>query len=291
MSFPKVKMVGWYLLLVAGTFALAAYAEAKDEGNEPAVPADLQQKIDSLITQLGSDRYAARESATAELQKVGKPAIAALQAALESKDPEVRARSQKLLYAILPETMPRESIVIESVNAADGVLILQGPYREILITSVNGEGVVESEAIDAEELWLGTINGEAKVTLKGNAKTFRIGDINGEPVIDASGLNAETIEIGGMNGSPTIMLRSTGTVTFTGNVLGSSKVTVAAKGDVTLKESIHGGVRLHVVASRDFAIEGEVGGGVTIVAAYSGEAKYDGPPRANIQLSKVAPPE
>src|SRR3981081_607084 len=55
-------------------------------------------RIQDLIRKLGSEDYATREQATQELQKMGKPARAALQkAAEESDDPEVRQRAQTLL--------------------------------------------------------------------------------------------------------------------------------------------------------------------------------------------------
>src|SRR5258708_36802889 len=57
-----------------------------------------QDQIQDLIRKLGSEDYATREQATQELQKIGKPARAALQkAAEESGDPEVRQRAQNLL--------------------------------------------------------------------------------------------------------------------------------------------------------------------------------------------------
>jgi len=55
-------------------------------------------QIQDLIRKLGSEDYATREQATQELQKIGKPARAALEkAAGESGDPEVRQRAQALL--------------------------------------------------------------------------------------------------------------------------------------------------------------------------------------------------
>lgn len=55
-------------------------------------------RIQDLIRKLGSEDYAAREQATEELKKIGKPAREALKkAADESGDPEVRQRAQALL--------------------------------------------------------------------------------------------------------------------------------------------------------------------------------------------------
>lgn len=55
-------------------------------------------RIQDLIRKLGSEEYSAREQATEELRKIGKPAREALKkAAEESGDPEVRQRAQALL--------------------------------------------------------------------------------------------------------------------------------------------------------------------------------------------------
>ncbi len=88
------------------------------------------RKPHAIVARLGSERFAEREAATAELLKIGAPAVAALQQALQADDVEVRTRAQKLLNALLPESMPRESVVIEGLNADDGVLLLQGPYAK-----------------------------------------------------------------------------------------------------------------------------------------------------------------
>lgn len=276
-------------MLLLAAAAVAAYGE--EEAPRPPVPVELQQRIDALVARLGSERFAEREAAAAELLEIGAPAIASLQQALQADDVEVRTRAQKLLNTLLPESMPRESVVIGQLNADDGVLLLEGPYDKITIDSVNGEAALESEDIDAEELSLGSINGESKMVLQGKVKRFRIGDINGEPVIDAGKLEADEIEVGTINGAPTLRLSSSGDVTFTKSILGGSRVTVSAKGDVTVKESVHGGVHLVVLGSKDFIVEGTVGGGVTVVAAYTGRAMCDAPPGANIQLNKTNPPE
>jgi hypothetical protein len=55
-------------------------------------------RIQELIRKLGSEDFAAREQATEDLKRIGKPAHEALKkAADESSDPEVRQRAQALL--------------------------------------------------------------------------------------------------------------------------------------------------------------------------------------------------
>lgn len=51
---------------------------------------------DALVRRLGSDDFAAREFAEAELSRLGLPALAAIEAGLRDADPEVRRRCQEL---------------------------------------------------------------------------------------------------------------------------------------------------------------------------------------------------
>ena len=51
----------------------------------------------ALVEQLGSPRFAERERATEELAQLGAEALPVLRAALEAKDPEVRARAAVLI--------------------------------------------------------------------------------------------------------------------------------------------------------------------------------------------------
>src|SRR5262245_58145273 len=53
--------------------------------------------IQSLVEQLGSERYSDREAATAALEKIGPPALPLLQAATRSENPEVRERASTLV--------------------------------------------------------------------------------------------------------------------------------------------------------------------------------------------------
>jgi YD repeat-containing protein len=60
----------------------------------------LEAKVAKLVGELGADEVAVREKAAGELQRIGKPALAALGKALESKDPEIRVRAAMLIGKI-----------------------------------------------------------------------------------------------------------------------------------------------------------------------------------------------
>ncbi len=69
--------------------------------------ADASQQALTLVEQLGSARYADREAAAAALEGIGRPALAALRNARDSRDPEIRSRAgalaQKIENALLTQ--------------------------------------------------------------------------------------------------------------------------------------------------------------------------------------------
>ncbi len=104
--------------------ALEAAKAAPDETFRKAaeevlaeIAAKLQPTIHKLVAQLGHDRYEVRENAGAELEKIGKPALEALQKAAKSEDPEVRFRAAALVKSIK-----------------------RGPWRAIMFDFCRGEG-------------------------------------------------------------------------------------------------------------------------------------------------------
>jgi hypothetical protein len=100
-------------LCTAQSFALLAIlasgGAAAEPGKPPAGPApEARQpepdaaaaKIARLVAELGHDDWAVREQASAALRALGEPALAALEPAAKSPDPEVRARAGELLLQI-----------------------------------------------------------------------------------------------------------------------------------------------------------------------------------------------
>jgi hypothetical protein len=93
-------------------------------------------RIQDLVRRLGAEDFAAREEATRELRKVGKPAEEALRkAAAESPDPEVRERAKALLQ---PER--RAEPAPAPVPGARGRLLrVPGGVGSVSVVNVNGE--------------------------------------------------------------------------------------------------------------------------------------------------------
>jgi hypothetical protein len=72
----------------------------RDSPTSPPARAS-DDRIAGLIADLGSPQFSKRVAATAALERIGRPALAALrQARTHSKDPEVRRRAEKLVDRI-----------------------------------------------------------------------------------------------------------------------------------------------------------------------------------------------
>jgi WD40 repeat protein len=81
-----------FLLCLMAAFASASVVSLAANSND--------KEIDRLIMQLGNDDFQQREAATKRLAEIGEPALAALERAKTSDDPEVRIRVLKVAKAI-----------------------------------------------------------------------------------------------------------------------------------------------------------------------------------------------
>ncbi len=75
-------------------------------GSEPPRP-----ELASLVERLGSPKFSEREEATEAIREIGASAVEQLKQARESGDPEIRARSQRLLEAIEREAALAPSMI------------------------------------------------------------------------------------------------------------------------------------------------------------------------------------
>jgi hypothetical protein len=78
---------------MSGWLCIALTASALGQDPDPG-------RIQELIRNLGNDDIVVRERAVEELAKIGRPALKALDAAAESKDPEVKARAAQAIQKI-----------------------------------------------------------------------------------------------------------------------------------------------------------------------------------------------
>lgn len=76
-------------------------------------------RIDDLIRRLGSDDFAARERAQAELVRIGAPALQKLKTAMQDPDPEISLRSRQIVEQI------RHNQAVESVLSSGTKVTVQ----------------------------------------------------------------------------------------------------------------------------------------------------------------------
>src|SRR5438445_1057145 len=115
------------------TFALSWSTLADDaKPGDKAVPAAEAKRIDELIKQLGSSKFAERNTAKKELEGLGMAALEALRQAVKSKDLETSRRAselvQKLEAKITNDTMlapKRVRLNLKDTPALDAVAELQ----------------------------------------------------------------------------------------------------------------------------------------------------------------------
>jgi tetratricopeptide (TPR) repeat protein len=94
-----------FQLAIPGPFLTAVLAVATSllaaDGPHPANdPQDLERRLQVLIGQLGSDRYATRERAQADIERIGLLAFDALHAAQDHDDVEIALRARYLLRSL-----------------------------------------------------------------------------------------------------------------------------------------------------------------------------------------------
>jgi len=118
MRSPAILVVEAVLVLALGSAAGGA------RENVPAAPVGAAESrqtipvdrlIERLVADLAAERYDIRERATESLRRIGRPALAALERAAESDDPEARTRAREVLedvrLGITPD-WPSEMILL-----------------------------------------------------------------------------------------------------------------------------------------------------------------------------------
>jgi hypothetical protein len=94
--------------LLATTFTFAADDKPTAAGLTGATPttrpadADVQKRIDRLISELAADDFAVRERASRELEKLGKQALPALKEGTGSQDPSIQTYARALVERLEP---------------------------------------------------------------------------------------------------------------------------------------------------------------------------------------------
>jgi len=130
-----------------------AIAVAGMPDNSTADDGSLAARVTRLISELGSVEYTVRESATEELARIGLPAYAALEAAANHADREVRYRSQRVLGIIRRHDTERrlESFLSGKTGPADQALPAWNRFRQSYGDGAEQRALfVEMQRADAE---------------------------------------------------------------------------------------------------------------------------------------------
>lgn len=136
-------------LALALIFGAQPGTSAEDSTKEKA-----SKEIDRLIRQLGDDDFDVREAASKELEKIGEPALAALQKARGSDDLEVRRRASRLVERISDRLArtdvksvppPKGAVVLFSGKNLDGWVGRDGRSKPAWTVE---KGVMEADAAD-----------------------------------------------------------------------------------------------------------------------------------------------
>ena len=137
--------IGLLVTLVGGSLS----------AQEPLATAADQQRIAELIKQLDADSADAREAATAELRKIGEPALAALEKALA--DPpsiEVKFRAQTAIDGIKLDLVRKRALKIDDMLAQAKAAQQEGWDKAALGIQLDGLIRVLAEETGKKELKL-----------------------------------------------------------------------------------------------------------------------------------------
>ena len=93
---------------------------------EPAVDADLERRIGTLIQQLGNREFVTREQATSRLIEIGLPALVPLRNNAQHVDREIRYRCERILEIVLESDRVRRLEALSSGRISPDELQLPG---------------------------------------------------------------------------------------------------------------------------------------------------------------------
>src|SRR5437870_3390387 len=100
-------LICWLALLAGLGLVASVPTRAADKDDEA---------VAKLIKKLGSSRFAERQKAQKELDKIGVPALGALRKAAESKDPETARRAGELVAKLEKQALTAEVLTATTVH-------------------------------------------------------------------------------------------------------------------------------------------------------------------------------
>jgi hypothetical protein len=187
---------------------MAAAALAMMAGFAAAQDGDADRKIEALIRQLGAEEYAAREKATEELRKIGKPAEEALRRAAESDDAEVQSRARALLKDLEKPAAPEKPRAGAAPRRAPGFNFQGFRGGSLSVQSTNGDSVYKVSPSDGSEPFTLHRGADGSVRLEygdgqGGTKTAEAESMEGflkehKELAEKYGISRNGIDYGGL---------------------------------------------------------------------------------------------
>jgi outer membrane protein assembly factor BamB len=143
-------------LLAAAIAGLILTAPARATADDKDAAQAQAERVRQLVGQLSSDSYRQREQAQKDLVEMGAPAIAALEKAAESNDPEVRRRAAEALTEIRKSAHQRASeAIVKGLLWKVELPALKHPPVVVggVVIVVTGEKVLALDRATGEQVW------------------------------------------------------------------------------------------------------------------------------------------
>ncbi len=135
-----------------GAKAIAFLAAILVLGATVAATAPSDEEIDRLIEQLGSKKFAEREAAAKALDKLGEPALAALQkAATDNANPQIRRRAGELARAIDERVGGQAFALVGHTDAVSSVVV--SPDGTFILSGSDDDTVRLWDRASGKEKW------------------------------------------------------------------------------------------------------------------------------------------
>lgn len=170
-----------FALAVCAALTLSLAALAQEPPPVPAPAADAAE-IARLIAMLGDPAFAVREEASTKLAAIGKPAVAALEAAAKtSTDLEVRQRAQRAIDAITKPAPPpppverdEPQVLVPGAGGARFQIVQVGAGgKRVSVTKDGGDQTITVNEGAATRTYTKRADGSFTATVDGKSEKYK----------------------------------------------------------------------------------------------------------------------
>jgi hypothetical protein len=270
-----VLAVGATMLSVRDTSTPIAGDTAKDTKNVALVQSKKARETGSATSPGNQPK-----STETKQSKKNDPAPVKEVVPAESKNAEPPKKPEEIVENPVERKKPAEIVenaIERKLYLPDGVytistisnrtkLKLKGTVKTLKVETMDIEGELDVNGLEAEEIVFGRIANRSKVKLKGNVRTLKVGSMENDAELDASGLEAKEIVLGRIAFRCKVKLNAPGgKIDFRGMLDGPSVLTILApEGTVTFSERIDNDARLTITA-KQVEFQGIIAGNQTLI--------------------------